>query len=136
MFIMYLYYFAYPYYTCYLYYVNYLPQHFLYFFPLPQGQGALRPIFFTVTGCACKVLIPVFCGPLEVTLVISSFLSVLCLSSSCCSSLATILTLYKSLTVSNFISSISSLNRLNASFLNSTSGSLWPIARNPIPSFR
>jgi hypothetical protein len=23
----------------------YCPQHFLYFFPLPQGQGSLRPIF-------------------------------------------------------------------------------------------
>ncbi|MCG4881078.1 hypothetical protein NE636_15170 [Bacteroides thetaiotaomicron] len=22
-----------------------LPQHFLYFFPLPQGQGSFRPIF-------------------------------------------------------------------------------------------
>ena len=24
---------------------NYLPQHCLYFFPLPQGQGSLRPVF-------------------------------------------------------------------------------------------
>ncbi|HEX4124298.1 MAG TPA: hypothetical protein VHY37_06180 [Tepidisphaeraceae bacterium] len=23
----------------------YVPQHFLYFLPLPQGEGALRPIF-------------------------------------------------------------------------------------------
>jgi hypothetical protein len=23
----------------------YFPQHFLYFFPLPQGQGSLRPTF-------------------------------------------------------------------------------------------
>jgi hypothetical protein len=28
----------------------YLPQHFLYFFPLPHGQGALRPTFFS-TSC-------------------------------------------------------------------------------------
>jgi len=28
------------------------PQHFLYFFPLPHGQGSFRPIFFfLVTGC-------------------------------------------------------------------------------------
>jgi hypothetical protein len=26
-------------------YVFYAPQHFLYFFPLPQGQGSLRPTF-------------------------------------------------------------------------------------------
>ncbi len=25
----------------------YLPQHFLYFFPLPHGQGSLRPTFFS-----------------------------------------------------------------------------------------
>src|SRR3990172_7921396 len=25
---------------------NQAPQHFLYFLPLPQGQGSLRPIFF------------------------------------------------------------------------------------------
>jgi hypothetical protein len=25
----------------------YFPQHFLYFLPLPQGQGALRPIFLS-----------------------------------------------------------------------------------------
>jgi len=33
----------------------YLPQHFLYFFPLPQGQGSLRPIPF-------KGFIWGFCG--------------------------------------------------------------------------
>ena len=27
---------------------RYFPQHFLYFFPLPQGQGAFRPIFGSV----------------------------------------------------------------------------------------
>lgn len=27
-----------------------LPQHFLYFFPLPQGQGSFRPIFTRFTG--------------------------------------------------------------------------------------
>jgi hypothetical protein len=32
----------------------YLPQHFLYFLPLPHGQGALRPTFSSV--------IFVFCG--------------------------------------------------------------------------
>ncbi len=26
---------------------HYLPQHFLYFLPLPQGQGSLRPTFFS-----------------------------------------------------------------------------------------
>ena len=26
--------------------VTYLPQHNLNFFPLPQGQGSLRPVFF------------------------------------------------------------------------------------------
>jgi len=25
--------------------VRYLPQHFLYFFPLPHGHGSLRPTF-------------------------------------------------------------------------------------------
>ncbi|AOT08780.1 hypothetical protein [Pseudoalteromonas luteoviolacea] len=32
----------------------YFPQHFLYFFPLPQMQGSLRPIFgeVRITGCA------------------------------------------------------------------------------------
>jgi hypothetical protein len=29
--------------------VRYCKQHFLYFFPLPQGQGSLRPIFFPLT---------------------------------------------------------------------------------------
>ena len=24
-----------------------MPQHFLYFLPLPQGQGSLRPTFFS-----------------------------------------------------------------------------------------
>jgi hypothetical protein len=28
------------------------PQHFLYFLPLPQGQGSLRLIFSTFLGCA------------------------------------------------------------------------------------
>ena len=28
--------------------LNYFPQHFLYFLPLPQGQGSLRPIFWSV----------------------------------------------------------------------------------------
>ena len=28
----------------------YLPQHFLYFFPLPQGQGSLRPICIAKFG--------------------------------------------------------------------------------------
>ncbi len=34
--------------------VGHCRQHFLYFFPLPQGQGSLRPIFFflTVLGVA------------------------------------------------------------------------------------
>src|SRR5699024_5359018 len=33
------------------------PQHFLYFRPLPQGQGSLRPGFFCLcTGCFCTVL--------------------------------------------------------------------------------
>ena len=27
---------------------TFLPQQFLYFFPLPQGQGSLRPIFGVV----------------------------------------------------------------------------------------
>lgn len=27
--------------------IAYMPQHFLYFFPLPHGQGSLRPIFFS-----------------------------------------------------------------------------------------
>ncbi len=31
--------------------VNQRPQHCLYFFPLPQGQGSLRPIFWTLRGC-------------------------------------------------------------------------------------
>ncbi len=29
---------------------NVYPQHFLYFFPLPQGHGSLRPIFIDWTG--------------------------------------------------------------------------------------
>jgi hypothetical protein len=29
---------------------SHCPQHFLYFFPLPQGHGSLRPTFSTVTG--------------------------------------------------------------------------------------
>ena len=32
-------------------YVRYRPQHCFYFFPLPQGQGSLRPIFCTLRGC-------------------------------------------------------------------------------------
>jgi len=30
-----------------------LPQHFLYFIPLPQGQGSLRPIL-AVIGVSCE----------------------------------------------------------------------------------
>ena len=36
----------------------YLPQQFLYFFPLPQGQGSLRPIFWTRRGCFFTVFPP------------------------------------------------------------------------------
>ena len=32
-----------------------LPQHFLYFLPLPQGQGSLRPTFWTRRGCFLTV---------------------------------------------------------------------------------
>lgn len=35
---------------CLLLVIPYLPQHFLYFFPLPQGHGSFRPIFLVVTG--------------------------------------------------------------------------------------
>ena len=34
------------------------PQQFLYFLPLPQGQGSLRPIFFTLRGCFFTVPSP------------------------------------------------------------------------------
>ena len=27
---------------------SYCPQHFLYFLPLPQGQGSFRPIFIVI----------------------------------------------------------------------------------------
>src|SRR5690606_4743515 len=43
----------------------YLPQHFLYFFPLPQGQGSFLPIFLTLMGvwawscCAAIAITPV-----------------------------------------------------------------------------
>ena len=37
---------------------SYRPQHCLYFFPLPQGQGSLRPIFWTFRGCFFTVLSP------------------------------------------------------------------------------
>ena len=33
-----------------------MPQHFLYFLPLPQGQGSLRPTFWPfLTGCFLTV---------------------------------------------------------------------------------
>src|SRR5699024_3310145 len=32
-------------------YFSLRPQHFLYFRPLPQGPGSLRPTFFTLRGC-------------------------------------------------------------------------------------
>ena len=35
-----------------------LPQHFLYFLPLPQGQGSLRPIFSTLAGSGRGALPP------------------------------------------------------------------------------
>ena len=38
--------------------VNQRPQHCLYFFPLPQGQGSLRPIFWTLRGCFFTVPSP------------------------------------------------------------------------------
>ena len=38
--------------------VNQRPQHCLYFFPLPQGQGSLRPIFLTLRGCFFTVPSP------------------------------------------------------------------------------
>ena len=33
----------------------YAPWHFLYFFPLPQGQGSLRPTLFTSGAVAAAV---------------------------------------------------------------------------------
>ncbi len=38
---------------------GYFPQHFLYFFPLPQGQGSFRPIFGSVrTKGFCGTILP------------------------------------------------------------------------------
>ena len=31
----------------------YPPQQFLYFFPLPQGQGSFLPTFCVIAGCSC-----------------------------------------------------------------------------------
>ena len=36
---------------------NYLPQHFLYFLPEPQGQGSFRPIFFSL-----RIVVDSFCS--------------------------------------------------------------------------
>jgi hypothetical protein len=33
----------------------YTPWHFLYFFPLPRGQGSLRPVFWPVTAGVAEV---------------------------------------------------------------------------------
>ena len=44
---------------------GYLPQQFLYFFPLPQGHKSLRPIFFDFFG--------VFFTPSSLSLVICFF---------------------------------------------------------------
>ena len=38
--------------------VNQRPQHCLYFFPLPQGQGSLRQIYWTLRGCFFTVPSP------------------------------------------------------------------------------
>src|SRR5580700_4640145 len=36
----------------------YAPQHFLYFLPLPQGQGSLRPTFSPRTTCCTACISP------------------------------------------------------------------------------
>ena len=36
---------------------DYLPQHFLYFLPLPQGHGSLRPTFGPFT-----IVVEAFCA--------------------------------------------------------------------------
>jgi hypothetical protein len=47
--------------------VFYLPQHFLYFFPLPQGQGSFRPTFARVgrAGTVAGVDLEGMCSLLE-----------------------------------------------------------------------
>ena len=56
----------------------FLPQQFLYFLPLPQGQGSLRPIFCTRRGCFFTVPSPPTLSPVALAtrsrLISSSFL--------------------------------------------------------------
>jgi hypothetical protein len=42
-----------------LHHSSYIPQHFLYFLPLPQGQGSLRPTFLAdfLTGCFLRCVV-------------------------------------------------------------------------------
>ena len=42
--------------------ISYLAQHFLYFFPLPQGQGSFLPTFLKITSSSLSIGMPVTRG--------------------------------------------------------------------------
>jgi len=96
------------------------PQHFLYFFPEPQGQGSFRPTLasFRRTVCCfwpspspptCPLPRDIFCSFRRGR------------SSSCAGWMR-----YRVLTVSSRTRPIISSNMLNPSILYSLRGSLWP----------
>src|SRR5690606_22383777 len=104
------------------------PWHFLYFLPLPQGQGSLRPTFSVVTGsrrCGTEAGTAAFGGAADVTVVAVTG------SDSLASWMRN-----RYRTASRFTASTMSWNMSYASHGHSLIGSRWPIARRPIPARR
>ena len=69
-------------------FASYLPQHCLYFLPLPHGHGSFLPILFTFLGCFLAVV----SLSLVFSFLFTFFLSIFCLISAfnkytvvCCS---------------------------------------------------
>src|SRR5450755_1296385 len=117
------------------------PQHCLYFFPLPQGQGSLRPTFgpvrtglaLTLASCAAAasltMSLPLGCAPPELAVVVPPPNALVVWCSVCCGTFRRKFSnasmddaLRKMLLqICVFTLTISSSNILNASALYSTS---------------
>src|SRR5450432_1991488 len=124
---------------------GYLPQQFLYFLPLPQGQGSLRPTFGPVrTGLALAWASAAAAASLTTSLALPgepappNALVFWC--KVCCGTFfrkfsnASIDDALRKMLwqISVFTLTISSSKILNASDLYSSSGSRWPCARRPM----
>src|SRR5277367_2681184 len=128
---------------------RYFPQQFLYFLPLPQGQGSLRPTFGPVriglalacasVAAAASLTTSLGFAPPEFAVVVPpNALGIWC--KVCCgtffrkfSNAIMLDALRKTLwQISVFTLTMSSSKILNASALYSTSGSRWPCARRPM----